>query len=405
MNRRRLLFFAGLLFTLPCRMPAADSVPILPGEHKTGEIQPSKQDAYALSAKAGDVLTIFVGVVSGSLDPEVELHGPDGAVVSTDWGSSSAVIEAVKVTVTGTYLILLRDHYGQYAGAYGLTVITNPGPNPGDEDGWAIRSGQYAIGNIAAGDVDVYNLWANAGDAVTVVVDVNSGSLDPQVELHAPDGAVVSTDWDSSSAAIKGVKLAVAGTYLIVIRDHYGTYTGQYVLSFARVKAPGTPTVGTVLAEPDIVVRGDDLTLRAEDISDANGTIVQVEFWYDHLWDGYLEADGSDVLLGVDSNGVDGWSWSGSTQGFIASFFEVVFARALDNEGLWSDEAGAVVWVLPAGDVNGDLFTDALDLQDLASYWLQAGCTEPDWCGGADINRNGRVDLGDFAELGWDWLQ
>jgi len=82
----------------------------------------------------------------------------------------------------------------------------------------------------------------------------------------------------------------------------------------------------------------------------------------------------------------------------------VVFARALDSEGLWSDEMGTIIWVLPAGDLNGDLFTDALDLQDFASQWLQAGCTEPDWCGGADIDRNGRVDLGDFAELGWDWL-
>jgi len=405
MGQGRFLLFAGLLFTLPCQLQAADSVPIVPGECKTGEIGAGEQDAYALSAEAGDVLTVFVGVASGSLDPQVELHGPDGAVVATNWGSSSAVIEAVKVTATGTYLILVRDHYGQYTGAYGLTVITNPGPNPGDEDGWAIRSGQYAVANIVAGDMDVYNFWANAGDTVTVVVDVNSGSLDPQVELHGPDGTVVATDWGSSSATIKAVKVAVTGTYLIVIRDHYGTYTGQYILSFARVKAPGTPTVGTVLAEPNILVRGEDLTVRAQNISDANGTIVQVEFWYDRLWDGYLETDGSDMLLGVDSNGVDGWSWSGSTRRFIASDLEVVFARALDDKGLWSDEAAAIVWILPAGDLNGDLFTDALDLHDLASHWLEAGCTEPDWCGRADINHSGTVDLGDLGELGWDWRE
>lgn len=225
------------------------------------------------------------------------------------------------------------------------------------------------------------------------------------MELHGPDGAVVSTDWGSSSATIKAAKVAVTGTCLIVIRDHYGNHTGQYILSLARAKVPGTPTVGTVLAEPNILVRGKDLTVRAQNISDANGTIVQVEFRYDRLWDGYLEADGSDVLLGVDSNGVDGWSWSGSTRRFLASPFEVVFARALDNKGLWSDEAGTTVWVLSAGDLNGDLFTDALDLQDLASHWLEGGCTEPDWCGGADINRDGRVDLGDCAELGWDWRE
>jgi hypothetical protein len=107
--------------------------------------------------------------------------------------------------------------------------------------------------------------------------------------------------------------------------------------------------------------------------------------------------------LGSDSNGVDGWSWSGSTRRFVAGFFEVVLARAVDDEGLWSDEAGTFVWILPAGDVNGDLFVDALDLQEFASHWLQAGCAEPDWCGGADIDHSGTVDLRDFAQIGWDW--
>ena len=188
MSQGRFLFFAVLLFTLPCRSPAADSVPIMPGEYKTGEIQPSEQDAYALSANAGDVLTIFVGVASGSLDPQVELHAPDGTVVSTNWGSSSAVIEAVKVTVTGTYLILVRDHYGQYAGAYGLTVITNPGPNPADEDASEIAAGEYKTADITVGDMDVYSYQAKAGDVLTIFVGVVSGNLDPQVELHSPDG-------------------------------------------------------------------------------------------------------------------------------------------------------------------------------------------------------------------------
>jgi hypothetical protein len=253
--------------------------------------------------------------------------------------------------------------------------------------------------------MDVFSFWANVGDAVTVIVDVNSGNLDPQVELHGPDGNVVSTEWGSSSATIPAMKTTITGTYLIVMRDHYGQHTGKYALAFARAKGPGTPAVGTVLAEPDFITRGENLTLRAEGISDANDRIVQVEFWYDRHYDGYLETDGSDTFLGVDSNGVDGWSWSGSTARFVSGFSERCFARALDGEGLWSDEVSATVWIWPAGDVNGDLSVDKLDLWDLASHWLQTQCTGPDWCGGADINHSGRVDVGDFAELGWDWWQ
>ena len=33
----------------------------------------------------------------------------------------------------------------------------------------------------------------------------------------------------------------------------------------------------------------------------------------------------------------------------------------------------------------------------LTSYWLEAGCGEPDWCAGADLNRDSVVDFIDFA--------
>jgi len=84
MEQGRLSFLAALLFALTCQVLAADSVPIMPGEHQTGEIQAGEQDAYALSADAGDVLTIFVGVASGGLDPHLELQGPDKALDTTD---------------------------------------------------------------------------------------------------------------------------------------------------------------------------------------------------------------------------------------------------------------------------------------------------------------------------------
>jgi len=40
----------------------------------------------------------------------------------------------------------------------------------------------------------------------------------------------------------------------------------------------------------------------------------------------------------------------------------------------------------------------------LASLWLQDGCGEPDWCQGADLNRNGEVDHDDLLEMVEYWL-
>jgi hypothetical protein len=39
------------------------------------------------------------------------------------------------------------------------------------------------------------------------------------------------------------------------------------------------------------------------------------------------------------------------------------------------------------------------DLAVMASYWLQAGCVQPDWCSGSDINQDSVIDFSDFALL------
>ena len=56
-----------------------------------------------------------------------------------------------------------------------------------------------------------------------------------------------------------------------------------------------------------------------------------------------------------------------------------------------------------AGDADGDLAVGVSDLEALARHWLERGCDEPGWCGGADLDRSERVDFGDLAILGGDW--
>jgi hypothetical protein len=40
---------------------------------------------------------------------------------------------------------------------------------------------------------------------------------------------------------------------------------------------------------------------------------------------------------------------------------------------------------------------DFKSLSVVASYWLANGCTSPNWCGGADVDASGTVDLTDFV--------
>lgn len=47
-------------------------------------------------------------------------------------------------------------------------------------------------------------------------------------------------------------------------------------------------------------------------------------------------------------------------------------------------------------DLDGNERTDQADFARLAAQWLKSGCTTPNFCGGADINHSGTVDLTDL---------
>ncbi len=56
-------------------------------------------------------------------------------------------------------------------------------------------------------------------------------------------------------------------------------------------------------------------------------------------------------------------------------------------------------------DVAGDQMVDFTDLAQLSAYWLETNCGEPDWCEGADFDRNSTVNLADFTIFAEHWLE
>jgi hypothetical protein len=56
-------------------------------------------------------------------------------------------------------------------------------------------------------------------------------------------------------------------------------------------------------------------------------------------------------------------------------------------------------------DYNQDTKVDFADLALFAKYWLQLGCTGPDWCAGMDLNTDGVVDHADLKLFTDFWLE
>ena len=131
-------------------------------------------------------------------------------------------------------------------------------------------------------------------------------------------------------------KFAVVGRVL-KLKDDDGEWSNGTITTTGQVDpANEAPTVTSLSDSPDPVTQGEELTLTAIGVTDADGdeTIAKVEFYLDD-GDGVFEA-GEDTPLGEDKDGADGWSWTGSTVALPLGE-NAYFARVRDDFGDWSD--------------------------------------------------------------------
>ena len=56
-------------------------------------------------------------------------------------------------------------------------------------------------------------------------------------------------------------------------------------------------------------------------------------------------------------------------------------------------------------DFNQDTTVNFADLALFSLYWLEIGCSDPDWCAGTDLNTDGVVDNDDLMLFSDFWLK
>lgn len=60
---------------------------------------------------------------------------------------------------------------------------------------------------------------------------------------------------------------------------------------------------------------------------------------------------------------------------------------------------------VPTRDFDSSTNVDLADFGIFALYWQETTCSEPDWCGGADLNNSGNVDFPDLMLFADYWLE
>ncbi len=231
--------------------------------------------------------------------------------------------------------------------------------------------------NLQPGESIKLNLEVNLPDSLSafnsyVIVKAVGYSL--RADVNAADNTLVSDTALSFSASGKASNLNTSDLDIVLAAWNnnvpYGGYTpgygydGYVGLSDLNIElgnwnagTPPTqegryynaPTIGTIQIEGGSLVRGEQTRISVDSVTDSNGTVRQVMFFYDRNYDGVLED-----LLGVDTDGSDGYS---------------ILSRLGKNRTLAEDSRVVVV----AMDNNGELAAKSINAQSRTVVEVTAG--------------------------------
>lgn len=220
---------------------ADDGGPITKGFLHEGTIVVGDIDTWTLEANEGDAIIARIGEIdNGSgFSPYLELRGPDGLLIDSDFGSEDNWVEAY-ASATGTHYLQIVDSGVGVAGeandtgSYRLEALTVPGSFEVSviDEGGVLENGIPQDGNITVGDIDSWTIEAVAGNRILARVgETDNGSgLSPYIRLLGPDGLILSES-SRSTDSVASATAESSGTYTIQIADGTnGSETGSYRL-------------------------------------------------------------------------------------------------------------------------------------------------------------------------------
>ena len=246
------LLIITLLLGAPLAARDAAAQSLVSGDTGTGAIFSGGGSAtWTFSANAGDSWAVRIGELSqaGALSPRIRVYSPAAVLLGT---ASSTVASELSGTAasSGTYSVTVDDAAGTTAsGTYQLTLaLTGHAVTvPGGDEGGPLTNGQRHTGAISVGELDVWTVTANAGDAIVARIgEATAGSaLTPQLRLYSPSGTLLDSGYGVSATEVSATAPS-SGEYLVVVGDYSTGYLGNgaYALTLARSNTAVTTLAG-----------------------------------------------------------------------------------------------------------------------------------------------------------------
>lgn len=243
--------------------------------------------AYSFDGLRGEYLRIALRVTRGDLDATLALFAPDGSLVlqRDDSPDGDTLTVQFRLTASGVHrLVAARFGHGRGTTAGDFTLsIDRVGVSA--ESGSALRFGDTVANSITDEQHEVYySLRARRGDLITLSMRLDSGNLDPLLQIVDANRRILVENDDfegNPDARIERWLVPDDAQYLIVAGRYggaAGTTTGTFLLTVDRVPEsalgntpqaavrlfPGQPDERAVTAERSAIwyvfeARADDL--------------------------------------------------------------------------------------------------------------------------------------------------
>lgn len=230
-------------------------------------------DAYSLSGRQGDRLFLRMSSGSSAFKPQLRLYQPDGTLVCSgySYGNTATNTQACQLPVTGAYLLLANEWSEGRAGSYYLFAqrLNEPAAPT------AIAPGVAVTGSLAMpGEADSFTVQGTVGDSMTIRMARGSGTVQPMVQLYAPDGTLVCGAQSFGQVTENNAcLLPQTGSYTVLAYDLQEGRTGSYGLFVQRLNAPEqtSPLTAGMATPGQITVPGE---LSTFSFSGVQGAVI-----------------------------------------------------------------------------------------------------------------------------------
>ncbi len=242
------------LCALPVSLRAQDDADngLIYGGQITGQINRAQPRlVYYFDGLRGEVITIQLTATGGDLDPVFLLLDTDGrVVVQQDDGAENDTIQinALALPQTGRYYAVVGRFgfgLGSTVGSFSLTIERI---GVSSESGSVLRYGDSVINNIDNLSPQLYySFRAQQGDIIEIIMQRNSGNLDPYLQVVNSRGEVIADNDEqvgsgSLDAQVNNLVIEETGSY-IVIASRYGqsagTSSGRFILTLREAQNSG----------------------------------------------------------------------------------------------------------------------------------------------------------------------